>query len=209
MAVLGAAALVVGCASTRSVSGPSTPTTAAISTTVPVSPTTGSPTTVSPTTVSPTTVTAPACPPAGTTTMLASTDPDLMSSLLGADIRTGAHPCYERVVIELMGTGEFPGWQVGYVTDPVPRGGSGDLVYLAGDATLDVRMGMWMQSMEGEGYQGDIQLFPTTVVHVLELRLVENWEGITVWAIGLDHEYPFMVSVLHSPERLVIDVYTG
>jgi hypothetical protein len=30
-----------------------------------------------------------------------------------------------------------------------------------------------------------------------------------VWAIGLDHQYPFAVTVLHAPDRLVIDVYTG
>jgi len=130
-----------------------------------------------------------------------------MSALIGADIRVGRHPCFERLVIELGGAGTFPGWLVEYVTDPVPRGESGDTVFLQGVATLQVRMGMWMQTMEGEGYQGEIQLFPTTVDHLLELRLVENWEGMTIWAVGLDAEYPFTVNVLHAPERLVIDLY--
>jgi len=132
-----------------------------------------------------------------------------MSSLLGADIRTGTHPCYERVVIELMGTGTFPGWTVGYATDPVLLGQSGEGVDLLGAATIEVRLGVWMQSMEGDGYQGDFQLFPTNVTHVRELRLTDNFEGMSTWAIGLDEQYPFAVAVLHAPERLVIDIYTG
>ncbi|MDO8391325.1 MAG: hypothetical protein Q7V57_12645 [Actinomycetota bacterium] len=197
-----AVVLVAGCSSSRS--GSTTiagPVTTAAATTV-------SPMTTDPSGPGPATTTSGTCPtpPGATIAAQQSTDPLLMSSLIGADIRVGRHPCFERLVIELGGTGTFPGWTVEYATDPVPRGASGDTVYLRGAATLQVRMGMWMQTMEGEGYQGDIQLFPTNVDHLLELRLVENWEGMTVWAVGLDAEYPFTVSVLHAPERLVIDV---
>jgi hypothetical protein len=216
LTLLGVAALVAACSSsTRSGGATTTSTTAGTSTTAPGAPATDTPTTAAastaPTTApatGPTASTSP-CPPAGATVDVSSADPLLMSSLLGADIRTGAHPCYERVVIELMGTGTFPGWTVGYSIDPVPLGQSGEGVNLLGAATIEVRLGMWMQSMEGDGYQGDFQLFPTNVVHVRELRLTDNFEGMSTWAIGLDAQYPFAVAVLHAPERLVIDIYTG
>ena len=138
-----------------------------------------------------------------------SSDPLAMSSLVGADIRTGTHPCFERIVIELEGSGDFPGWWVEYVDDPVRLGESDEFVDIAGNATLLVRMGMWMQDMEGNGYPGPLQVFPTDVSHILELRNTENWEGVTLWAIGLDAQRPFTVSVLTGPPRLVIDVQTG
>ncbi|MDO8364735.1 MAG: hypothetical protein Q7V88_17725 [Actinomycetota bacterium] len=183
--------------------GDTTPGSTAPSTTQPV---TTEPATTAPATVAPTTE---PCPAVGDAAAKGSTDPLLMSSLVGADIRAGSHPCFERVVIELQGTGEFPGWAAEYVDDPVRLGESDEFVSIEGTATLLVRMGMWMQDMEGEGYQGESDLFPTLVQHVLEMRMTENWEGMTIWAIGLDDEYPFTVTVLHAPERLVIDFQTG
>lgn len=217
--MLGAAALVAACSSstksggaTTTQAGTGTSTTASGAPATDTTDTTGTTAGTAAGTTVPATgpsTTAAGCPTSGGTADVSSADPLLMSSLLGADIRTGAHPCYERVVIELMGAGTFPGWAVGYATDPVPLGQSGEGVSLLGAATLQVRMGMWMQSMEGGGYQGDFQLFPTNVVHVRELRLVDNFEGVSTWAIGLDAQYPFAVAVLHAPERLVIDIYTG
>lgn len=177
-----------------------------VDTTVPGSETTAAtPTTASATTAVATTN--PACTPTGDTDPKASADPLLMSSLVGVDIRTGTHPCFERVVIELGGSGGFPGWAVEYVDDPVRLGESDEFVEIAGAATLFVRMGMWMPSMEGDGYAGPIQVFPGNVPHILELRETENFEGMCIWSIGVQAEYPFTVDVLHAPERLVIDIY--
>lgn len=155
-----------------------------------------------------TTTVAGGCAAAGDLAAKHAADPLLMSGLTGADIRVGRHPCFERLVIELRGTGAFPGWTAEYVDDPVRLGESDEFTSIAGSATLLVRMGMWMQTMEGEGYQGATDLFPTTVDHVLEMRLTENWEGMSIWAIGLDTALPFTVTVLHTPERLVIDFST-
>lgn len=128
-----------------------------------------------------------------------------MSPMVGVDIRVGDHPCYERVVVELSGSGVFPGWSTEYVTDPVALGPSDEFTDIDGDATLLLRMGMWMPTMEGDGYDGPIQFFPTNVDHIVELRQTENFEGINIWAIGLDEEYPYTVTLLSSPARLVID----
>lgn len=213
--------LLAACSSERS----ATPATSATSTepgtsvTAPSS-TTGSDTTVPPTTtgtdttastVAPTTPTTPipptteACRRVGDTSAKASSDPIAMSSMVGVDIRIGDHACYERVVIELGGVGDFPGWAAEYVSGPVRLGESDEFVEIAGNATLLVRMGMWMPTMEGDGYSGPTDISPTTVDHIAELRQTENWEGYSIWAIGVDEEYPFTVTIEHAPERLVID----
>lgn len=209
-ALTAALALLGACSSENSASGSSTGPTAAIdttavATTLPATATTAAtPTTQPATTTEPTTT--EVCVPDGDTLAQSSDDPELMSGLVGVDIRAGAHPCYERIVIELGGTGDFPGWTVEYVDDPVRIGESDDFVEIAGAATLRITMRMWMPSMEGDGYTGSIDIFPADVAHILEMRETENNEGVSIWSIGLDAQYPFTVDVLHSPERLVIDV---
>jgi hypothetical protein len=190
------------------------PTTApnAVPTTVP---TTTTPTTTAPT--PPSTTTPPATTAVTTEPCVAPTGTDefidgfplRMSSLVGVDIRTGAHPCFERVVIELGGIGEMPGVRVGYVDDPVTLGPSDMTVEIAGDATLLVAVAAWMPDMEGDGWAGPTDITPTNVEHILELRQVENFEGMHQWAIGLDEERPFDVMFLDAPPRIVIDIATA
>jgi hypothetical protein len=128
------------------------------------------------------------------------------TTAFGVDIRVGRHLCFERLVIEA-DNGDFPGWSAEYVDDPVRLGESDNFVSIEGSATLSVRISMWMPTMEGDGYSGAIQLFPTNVNHILELRETENFEAVSIWSIGLDAKYPFTATVLHNPERLVIDFY--
>jgi hypothetical protein len=200
--------LLASCSSSRSTSGPDS---TAVSTTGAAVTTAAPDTSVSPSSTDTTLVdtTVPAtggpCAAAGDTAAKGSTDPLAMSGKVGADIRVGDHPCFERVVIELAGPGDFPGWAAEYVDDPVRLGESDEFTEIDGNATLLVRMGMWMPTMEGDGYNGPIDIFPTAVEHIAELRQTENWEGINIWAIGVDDEYPFTVTVLGSPARLVID----
>lgn len=111
------------------------------------------------------------------------------------------------MVIELGGSGDFPGWTVQYVDDPVRIGESDSFVDIIGEATLQVTMRAWMPTLEGGGYVGPIQFVPQSVFHILELRETANNEGSCTWSIGLDGQYPFTVEVLHNPERLVIDIH--
>ncbi len=133
-------------------------------------------------------------------------DPLTLSGKVGADVRAGRHDCFERVVIELAGTGDVPGWRVEYLPDPQVKDPSEETVEILGDATLVVHLGCWMNPMDGTGYVGPSDIFPTNVDHVLEMRIIENFEGYSAWAIGLDTERPFTVSVLDSPTRIVIDI---
>ena len=134
--------------------------------------------------------------------------PMRMSSLVGAGIRTGAHPCFERIVLELGGEGEMPGYLVAYEADPIKLGPSDQTVEIAGDATLVLRLAAWMTTMEGEGYHGPTVIVPTNVDHVVELRMLENFEGMCAWAIGLDEQRPFTIGTLAAPPRIVVDIAT-
>jgi hypothetical protein len=158
------------------------------------------PSTAAPTTAAP-------CPAQGGTAPVVVDFPNRLSSLVGHDIRTGAHECFERVVMEFEGDGEMPGYKVEYVDDPVHLSPSDQTVDIAGDATLVVSVGAWMTTMEGTGYQGPQQIVPANVVHIRELRLIENFEGMHAWAIGLDERRSFEVSTLTDPPRIVVDVF--
>jgi hypothetical protein len=168
-------------------------------------------TTVPGTTV-PATTTTVACAFTGDTTARRDSFPERMTSMVGVDIRTGAHPCYERIVIELADStmptpGGMPGWWVRYADGPITLGQTDDqFVEVAGDATLLISMNAWMPSMDGEGWVGSTDIFPTNVTHVLELRQIDNWEGQNTWAVGIDTERPFRVFTLTSPTRLVVDI---
>lgn len=135
---------------------------------------------------------------------------------MGVDIRTGAHECFERIVIEF-GPGDAPtpaippGYWVRYTDDPVTLGQTDDqFVTIRGAATLLVTAEAWMYQVDVNGvptdYAGAIDLFPSNVSSIEEIRLIDNSEGVQVWAIGLDRERDLRVSVLRDPQRLVIDV---
>jgi hypothetical protein len=132
--------------------------------------------------------------------------PNRLTTLVGTDIRTGGHECFERVVLELGGTGELPGFQVQYEPDPILDSPSGEPVDVAGDATLVLSVGAWMPDIEGNGYQGPREFVPTNVVNIKELQQIENFEGQNAWAIGLDRQRDFTVSTLAEPFRIVIDI---
>ena len=187
---------------------------------------TAAPTTAPPVATTPTsTVPAPTVPPATESPASAPADdceapvgrdafddgfPNRMSGMVGSDIRTGAHPCFERVVIEFAdGPGDMPGVRVEYVDDPVLLSPSDQTVDIDGDATLVISIGAWMPSMEGEGYAGPTDFRPTNVEHIEQVRQIENFEGLSAWAIGLDQARDFEVSYLDSPARIVVDIATG
>ena len=184
---------------------PSPTTAPAVSTTATTTAASG---TVAPGTEAPSTDPATPCdPPVGRDTFNDGY-PNRMSGMVGSDIRTGAHPCFERVVIELAGPGDMPGVRVEYVDDPVHLSPSDETVEIDGDATLLISVAAWMPSMEGDGYAGPTDFSPTNVGHILQVRQVENFEGMSAWAIGLDTERDFEVTFLESPARVVVDIST-
>lgn len=153
-----------------------------------------------------TTTTTPPCPVLTETDVQSDGFPGRLSGLVGADVRTEVQPCGERFVLELQGTGEFPGWWVRYEPAPLTDDPRGEPVDVAGAAFIVVTVESWMTNMEGEGYQGPTRITPTNVSHIEELVMLGNFESVTLWAIGLDRQRSFAVSTLDDPPRLVIDL---
>ena len=185
--------------------GSTTSTTTTSTTTTSTTSTTGTSTTG--------TSTSPSCPPAGGTAEVRDEFPARMSSLVGKDVRTGTHDCYERFVIELQSSGgptssAFPGL-LGPVRGrarhaPAEGRAGGD----PGDAALLVSMGSPMRTADDGGYQGPTDVTPNGDTVIREYRLVEDFEGQSTWAIGLDRQRSFTVTVLDGPPRLVVDIAT-
>ncbi len=130
--------------------------------------------------------------------------PERMSSLYGNDIRTGTHDCFERLVIEFAGTGDFPGYWVRYTDDPIPLGMTDDqFVDLDGNVAMVVSIAAWMGEFDDPWTESRID--PKNVENVVDLYMSENFEGQMAWAVGLDSKRPFRVETLANPSRLVID----
>lgn len=147
------------------------------------------------------------CPDRGKTSSVEDGFPQRLSSLVGTDIRTASHPpCFERVVIEFSGAGDPPGFRVAYQPDPILDSPRGEQIDVAGNATLVVSAAAWMPNPDGDGYDGPREILPSNVETILELVQLENFEGMTAWAIGLDRERPFAVRWLENPSRLVVDI---
>ncbi|WP_170062634.1 AMIN-like domain-containing (lipo)protein [Sediminihabitans luteus] len=123
------------------------------------------------------------------------------------DVRAAVHDGYERVVLELGGTGT-PGWRAEYVDEAV-QDGSGNVVDVAGGAILSVQL-------SGTGYPVDTgldefsgdPLASTSTDLVTDVVLDGTFEGYTQVFVGLDEVHPFRVFLLEDPVRVVVDVRT-
>jgi hypothetical protein len=123
-----------------------------------------------------------------------------------SDIRTGRQDGYDRVVLEVGGTGA-PGWDVRYV-DQAHSQGMGGLIEVAGDADLQV-------TVTGAGYPFDTGVeewagpdpLPGTGTRtVTEVAWDATYEGTSVAVVGTTGEAPFRVYALEDPTRIVIEV---
>ncbi|WP_129336525.1 AMIN-like domain-containing (lipo)protein [Cellulomonas endophytica] len=125
------------------------------------------------------------------------------------DVRVGAHVGYDRVVLDLAGTGT-PGWRAGYTADP-REDGSGAPVAVAGGAVLGVVVSG--TTYPGESgvppYSGPARLTPTGTGAVVEVVHGVVFEGLTSVWVGVDERRPFRVFALADPPRVVVDVRTG
>ncbi len=121
------------------------------------------------------------------------------------DVRTARQDGYDRVVVELAGTGA-PGWSVRYVDRPTADG-SGAPVAVAGDAFLQV-------SLRGVGLPADTgvpafagRVAATGTTQVREVVVGPVLEGVAGSYVGISGaRRPFRVFALAAPPRLVLDV---
>jgi hypothetical protein len=145
-------------------------------------------------------------PPFVANTEADTAEPGGAAMLTVTDVRVGAHDGYDRVVFDLGGQGT-PGWRVEYVDEAIDDG-SGNLVEVDGDATLQVVIsGTAMPADSGvEEYAGDT-IDPDDTESVEQVVYRFWFEGYTTSFIGVEGERkPFRVFSLTDPARVVVDV---
>ena len=64
--------------------------------------------------------------------------------------------------------------------------------------------GSWMG--EQGSYDGPRQIFPKNVSLIKEVTLLDNFESVMIWGIGLDHQRNFRVFTLPEPFRIIVDI---
>lgn len=143
---------------------------------------------------------------------VANTEPDTNTGTSGAlltptDLRFGGHTGYDRLVLDLDGSGE-PAWRMEYVAEP--RGeGSGEIVDLDGSAYLVLNVQNIMLPGEEAGqpeYTGPAAILPPSGSVIREVKWGGIFEGTLQIFIGVSEKVPFRAFLLDSPTRLVIDV---
>lgn len=196
------------------------PTSTATATTAPSSGSTETPATATSAPVAPTAVaTSTSCEAVGSVDEVVHEFPLRLTSEIGADIRTGSHECFERIVVELQAgfaptPDGLPGYWVRYADGPLTLGQTDDqFVELDGDADLLITVNAWMQTFDENaqlvGYDGPTDFRPTGLQAIQQLYMLDNSEGVHTWAVGLDRERPFRVFTLADPTRIVVDVSVG
>ncbi len=196
-----AAALLAACGSGDPATSPSASTSE-------VSPTSSAP--AAPTTAAPTTAeaaeTSAEAPPFEGDTQPATREASADAQVTVSEIRTGRQDGYDRVVLEVGGTGT-PGWDVRYV-DQAYSQGTGDPVEVAGEAVLQV-------TITGAGYPHDTGVeewagpdpLPGNGTRtVTEVAWDATFEGTSVAFVGTTGEAPFRVYALEDPTRVVVEV---
>lgn len=115
-----------------------------------------------------------------------------------AEVRVGSQQGFERVVFDF-GAGGLPEYTIEQAASFVAT--SGQAVPVQGNTHVSIRF-------NGAGamgsYRGPTSLRPgSTLIH--EVKLVEDFEGVLVWGVGLERVSCPRVLVLGSPTRLVVD----
>jgi hypothetical protein len=123
-------------------------------------------------------------------------------------VAVAGHDGYDRVVFQFRNG--LPGYRVEYVEPPLREDGSGNVVELAGDAFVVVRMepasGFDLSVPEGELiYTGPRRIAGDGTSVVQEVVRTGDFEAVLTWAIGLDGRVPFRVLTLDDPARIVVD----
>lgn len=135
----------------------------------------------------------------------ADAEPSADASLTVTGLRLGTHTGYDRVVVDLAGTGT-PGWHVER-TATAAEDPTGDVVDLGGTGVLTVYVtGLGYPYETGETELGVGTRTPGGTV-VTGAEFTGTFEGQTQVFLGLtDPEAPYRAFLLQDPLRLVVDV---
>jgi len=121
-----------------------------------------------------------------------------------SSVRVGNHEGFDRVVIDLVGSGD-PGWFVDYTLTPM-HSTTGRALPLSGSAFLNI-------NIDGTVYPGELGIDDEVTVemagptsNVVDVVNGGTYEGRSQIVVGLRSEAPYSVEVLEDPKRMVIDI---
>lgn len=129
--------------------------------------------------------------------------PPAIASL--TSVRTGEHECYERVVFDFKDD-NLPDYEIAYAAPPF-SGPSGIPIAVAGTRFVKVRFATTYARYPGVGsYDGPDVVRPAGFDLINEIHLIEEFEAVVVWVIGIDAEHVFRVGTLTNPTRIYVDI---
>nr|MDQ3805703.1 hypothetical protein [Acidobacteriota bacterium] len=120
-------------------------------------------------------------------------------------VRTASREKFDRVVFEFEGA-RLPGYHVEYVDRPVRQCGSGEVVPVAGDAWLRVRLTPANAHTEAGQPTVKDRARRLNYPNLKELKALCDFEAEVEWVLGLASPNRYRVLELTNPARLVIDV---
>ncbi|TDV42680.1 AMIN-like domain-containing (lipo)protein [Actinophytocola oryzae] len=121
-------------------------------------------------------------------------------------IRTGQHPGFDRVVLDL--TGSTPPTVTNRWVDELTADGSGEVVWLTGQYFVEVvsHPAAAHDDAGNRTYPGPERFRTRDLRNVMAVALTGDFEGYLSVGLGLRNQTWVRTSVLTSPNRVVIDV---
>jgi hypothetical protein len=195
-----------------------TPETVRVSPTPTVVPSTAAPTTAAPSrTPSPTPTASPSpspTPTAAPTTSPGSTPPAACAPLSGGSpllaptltaIRAAHNPGFDRLVFEFAGPG-VPQYQIQLASSFIAP--SGQAVRVDGNAFFQLRFTAQAHTDAGARSYPQPDPYRVGLIVVREIKLVEDFEGVLRFGIGMERPVCPTVLTLLGPSRVVVDFPT-
>ena len=103
----------------------------------------------------------------------------------------------------------FPEYVVEESTPPF-SGPPGFPIVIRGEAFLRVRFGTAnAHTDDGLASVSHAPIMPSGYATFRQIQMIEDFEAVVIYVVGLDAARPFRVLTFSDPPRVVIDVYTG
>lgn len=129
--------------------------------------------------------------------------PDEPAQLAVSGVRVGSHKRFDRVVIDLSGTG-LPGWYVNYVDTPMQET-VGRPLNVQGSTFLNINVDGTVYPFEAG--VGSVPVDSTGgSSNIVDVVNAGTYEGRSQVVVGLRSAKPYSVQVLDNPTRLVVDI---
>ncbi len=120
-------------------------------------------------------------------------------------VRIGNQPGSDRMVFEFNDAG-LPEWEVKYVDRPLLDCGSGESVFVVGDAWLQITFRGAQAHTEAGEESGGPRSQIVNQTNLRELVRTCDFEGEVTWVAGVIRPNGYTTQALAEPSRLVIDV---